>query len=257
MAKTMDKNGRHIQDHTPIGMKRSSITKYFPVVLLLPVVFCTKKDNPSKIRAANPPGVIRKEALNALQLKINELSRKAKEGKYREFSPVDRMLLATGFQAVVAGGYSKGYEGAAKVLEHYLSASGKDLAVDPDYFRESPVIIKLLKRRYQDLNLTPGRVKRDQLRVDPADYGWEDPNLRYMMNPFFLAVKDSLAEGVIHSDYVVRCRIQFHPSSKTYFFLSGDTIIFPDNLGAALESLGMGKPFDLSSAWKDRRDYRK
>jgi hypothetical protein len=238
-------------------MKRFEVLKNLLVIAVLPLMFCSKKDTPSKIKAANPPGVFRKEALNALQLKIDELSLKAKAGKYREFNSVDRMLLATGFQALVAGGYAKGYEGAAKVLEHYLSASGKDLAVDPDYFRKSPVIIKLLKRRYQGLNLTPGRATRGQLRIDPADYGWEDPNLRYMMNPFFLAVKDSLAEGVIHSDYEVRCQIQFHPNSKTYFFLSGDTIIFPDNLGAALESLGMGKPFNLSSAWKDRRDYRK
>jgi hypothetical protein len=228
-----------------------------PIILLLPIVFCSKKDNPSKIRTTDPARIIRRETLNTLQLKIDELSRKAKEGKYREFSPVDRMLLATGFRAVVAGGYAKGYEGAAKVLEHYLSASGKDLAIDPGYFRKSPVIIKLLARRYRDLNITAGTAKHDQLRIDPADYGWEDPNLRYMMNPFFLAVKDSLAEGVIHSDYEVCCRIQFHPDSRTYFFLSGDTIIFPDNLGAALESLGMGKPFNLSSTWKDIRDYRK
>jgi len=230
---------------------------FLPVIIILPLIFCSKKERPPKVYIVNPQRTVSKETIRTLQSKIDELSRKAKEGKYREFSPVDRMLLATGFQALVAVGYKKGYDGAAKVLEHYLSGGGKDLTVDPDYFRRSPVIIKLLERRYQSLKLTPGPAKRDQLRIDPADYGWEDANLRYMMNPFFLKVKDSLAEGVIESDYDVRCRIQFHPDSKTYFFLSGDTIIFPDNLGAALESLGMGKSFNLSSTWKDRRDSHK
>jgi hypothetical protein len=238
-------------------MKRPGIIKFLPAIVLLPLIFCSKKESPPKITVSHPRPAVQQEALRALQSKIDELGRKAKEGKYREFSPIDRMLLATGFQALVAGGYAKGYDGAAQVLEHYLSGSGKDLAVNPDYFRGSPVIIKLLKRRYEDLNLTAGPGKRDELRIDPADHGWEDANLRYMMNPFFLVVKDSLAEGVIHSDYEVRCRIQFHPNSKTYFFLSGDTIIFPDNLGAALESLGMGKPFNLTSAWHDRRDQHK
>jgi hypothetical protein len=237
-------------------MARTGTIKILPVIILLSLIFCSKKENPPKITPVLPQPTIRKEALRALQSKIDELGRKAKAGKYRDFNPLDRMLLATGFQSLVAGGYAQGYDGAAKVLEHYLSGNGRDLAVDPDYFRKSPVVVKLLEKRFQALKLTPGKAKRDQLRIDPADHGWEDANLRYMMNPFFLNIKDSLVEGVIHSEYEVCCRIQFHPDSKTYFFFSGDTIIFPDNLGAALESLGMGKPFELRSSWRDRRAYR-
>jgi hypothetical protein len=238
-------------------MNHPGMAKLTTVVLLLALLYCSQKESPPRIAPEHPRPTVRKEALRALQSKIDELGRKAKAGQYRDFSPLDRMLLATGFQALVAGGYAQGYDGAAKVLEHYLSGNGRELAVDPDYFRKSPVIVKLLERRYQDLELIPGKARRDRLRIDPADHGGEDANLKYMMNPFFLSVKDSLAQGVIHSDYEVRCRIQFHPDSKTYFYFSEDTIIFPDNLGAALESLGMGKPFNLNSSWRDRRVQKK
>jgi hypothetical protein len=178
-------------------------------------------------------------------------------GKYKEFSVADRAMLWLGFQSIVAAGRARGYDGAATVLDHYLSGNGADLIVDPVYFRKSPVLIKVLKEHYQTIALKKDIAKETTRRIDPADYGWLDTNLRYMMNPFHLFIKDSLTEEKIACTYRIKCHIKFYQNSRTYFFLAGDTLVFPDNLGVALESLGMGKPFDLNSSWLDARDYNK
>ncbi|HEX7320495.1 MAG TPA: hypothetical protein VF399_09095 [bacterium] len=224
--------------------------------LLLIINVCSKKDGRAKIDEPYLPRHIKRESAWILQEKINELSDKARSGKYREFSAADRAVLWLGFRSLVAGGYAQGYVGAATVLDHYLSASGKDLAVDPVYFQKSPVIVKVLDRHYKKITLTPNSARQTVIPINPVDYGWLDTNMRYMMNPFSLIIKDSLAEGKIAGMYWIECRIEFYKNARTYFFLAGDTIVFPDNLGVALESLGMGKPFNLTSAWQETRDLK-
>jgi hypothetical protein len=225
-------------------------------LILLILIACSKKDQPAPTGDSDLPQNIKKQSVQILQAKINELSDRARLGKYREFSMADRAVLWLGFRSLVAGGYAQGYAGAATVLDHYLAASGKDLAVDPVYFRKSPVIIKVLKRHYKNIPLVPDSARQTVIPIDPVDYDWLDTNMRYMMNPFKLIIKDSLAGEKIAGAYRIECRIEFSKNARTYFFLAGDTVVFPDNLGVALESLGMGKPFNLTSTWQETRNSK-
>jgi hypothetical protein len=236
------------------GTRGSNLSCVYIIFLIFAA--CSKNDRAEKPDASSLPINIKKESVQILQAKINELSDKARSGKYREFSVADRTVLWLGFKSLVAGGYAQGYAGAATVLDHYLSASGKDLAVDPVYFRKSPVIIRVLDRHYKKITLTPNSARQTVIPINPVDYGWQDTNMRYMMNPFKLIIKDSLAHNKVASTYRIECRIEFYKNARTYFFLAGDTIVFPDNLGVALESLGMGKAFSLTSTWQATRDLK-
>lgn len=240
-------------------MKNGINKKAYTCILCLMLLFllsCSKKDKPVKVSKPDLTSRITKQSLSVLQAKINDLGAKARLGKYKDFSVADRAMLWLGFQSIVAAGRARGYDGAATVLDHYLSGGGEDLAVDPVYFKRSLVVIKVLEEHYKTIVLKKDIAKETTLRIDPADYGWLDTNLRYMMNPFHLFIKDSLAEEKIACTYQVKCHIKFYQNSRTNFFLAGDTLVFPDNLGVALESLGMGKPFDLHSSWKDTRTIR-
>lgn len=195
-------------------------------------------------------------AINLLQTQINTLAAKAKKGKYEEFTKMDKILLWIGFRSLVVGGYLLGLDGAATVLNHYLTSNGKDLAVDPVYFRNSPVVKKILIEHYRRLQTQYKYVKITKIKIYPAQYGRQDSNLYYMMNPFVLTIKDSIAGDTVFSNYTVTSHIEFYKGSVTYFYLPGRIIIFPGSLGAALEPLGMGKPFDLISTWQDVQVYR-
>jgi len=76
------------------------------------------------------------------------------------------------------------------------------------------------------------------------------------MNPFILTIKDSIVGDTIFSNYTVTSHIEFYKGSVTYFCLPGRVIIFPGSLGAALEPLRMGKPFNLISTWQNVQVYR-
>ncbi len=221
--------------------------------MLLCLMVCSKKDKRVKADKPDLASRITKQSMQILQARIDDLSNKTRQGRFNEFNPADRAMLWLGFQSIVAAGRSRGYDGAAAVLDHYLNGKGKDLNVDPVYFQRSPVVIKVLEGHYRTIALKKDIAKETALRIDPAEYGWLDTNLRYMMNPFHLYIKDSLTEEKIASSYQVKCHIKFYQNSRTLFFLAGDTLVFPDNLGVALESLGMGKPFDLKSTWQDTR----
>jgi len=116
-------------------------------------------------------------AINLLQTQINILDAKAKNGKYEEFTKMDKILLWVGFRSFVIGGYLLGLNGAAMVLHHYLTNTGKELAVDPVYFRNSPVVKKFLAEHYQHLQIHDKYVKVTIIKIYPAQYGWQDPNL--------------------------------------------------------------------------------
>ncbi len=221
--------------------------------MLLCSMVCSKKDKPIKADKPDLTSRITKQSIQALQAKINDLSEKTRQGRWKDFSAADRAMLWLGFQSIVYAGRSRGYDGAAAVLDHYLTGKGRVLIVDPVYFQRSPVVIKVLEEHYRTIALKKDIAKETALRIDPAEYGWLDTNMRYMMNPFHLYIKDSLIEEKIAGSYQVKCHIKFYQSSQTLFFLAGDTLVFPDNLGVALESLGMGKPFDLISTWQDTR----
>jgi hypothetical protein len=235
-------------------MKNGINKKAYICILCLMLLFllsCSKKDKPVKTIKPDLTSRITKQSLSVLQAKINDLGAKARLGKYKDFSVADRAMLWLGFQSIVAAGRARGYDGAATVLDHYLAGDGKDLAVDPVFFRRSPVVIRALEGHYKKIALKQNSAKDTILWINPADHGWLDTNLRYMMNPFTLYIKDSLADAKIFSTYRIDCHIEFNKNSRTLFFLAGDTLVFPDNLGVALESLGMGKAFDLHSTWQD------
>ena len=225
----------------------------FMIVIMIFFMACSKKEKPVKAPKVDIATRFTNVSLRVLRAKIDDLSRKAREGRWKDFSAADRAMLLLGFRTIAAAGRGRGFNGSADALDHYLSGDGKEFVADPVNFRESPVVIQVLDKHYRTIVLKKYAAKETPLRIDPQDYGWLDTNLRYMMNPFYLYARDSLAGDSIKSSYRVKCHIKFYQNSQTLFFLAGDTLVFPDNLGVALESLGLGKPFDLVSSWQGTR----
>lgn len=192
--------------------------------------------------------------IGALQTKIDGLAEKAMREKYGQFTLCDKIFLWAGFRVLVVGGYLMGYNGASIVLNHYLAGAGRELYVDPVYFQTSPVIDEILKEHYRYFKIDSVMVKNRIVRINPSDHGWQDINLRYMMNPFTLSIKDSLSDKRLHSTYSIDCEIYFHAPSKTYFSVLGKRLVFPDVLGVVLVKLGMAKPFTLKSHWQRIHD---
>lgn len=87
----------------------------------------------------------------------------------------DRALLQLGVRVGILA-YSSKYPEASLLLRHYIDGDGVDLILDPDLFRESPVILSALESRGVG---THGPIGFHQ---------HEDWGLSLCLNPFFLEV---------------------------------------------------------------------
>lgn len=190
-------------------------------------------------------------SLEIIQRKLNELGKKAKNKEYHKFTILDKTFLKICFHTIIIGGYILGLKGAVKVFKHYLSGEGKELIIEPIYFRKSQVTKEILTKHYKNLRISQGKTKITKIKINPTNYWFKDINLYYMMNPYTFTIKDSLGENLLFSRYEINSFICFYPGTKTYFPLPGKIIVFPGDIGVALEPLGMGKPFKLKSIWYD------
>jgi hypothetical protein len=77
--------------------------------------------------------------------------------------------------ALIAGGYFLAPE-AARITQHYVFGNGEDLYLNADYIKNSPVILK-------NLNLKKNEVRRVALKQK------EDWRLSYALNPLHIKRK--------------------------------------------------------------------
>ncbi|MBK0401879.1 hypothetical protein I5M27_02715 [Adhaeribacter sp. BT258] len=119
------------------------------------------------------------------------------------------------------------YPESANLLEHYLDGTGKNLYLEADYFRKSPVVRK---------NLNSMRVNETkEVRFKQH----EDWRLSYALNPFYLKKGRKMIK--IYQEIEFSTKKGVYTNLNFYFF----KVRLPDRLVHVLKP----KPFMVYISW--------
>jgi hypothetical protein len=110
------------------------------------------------------------------------------------------------FGMIVVGSFL--YPEASQILNHYCFGNGEDLVLESDYIKNSPVVIKELKR------MKIGQKKKVSFTQK------QDWRLSYALNPFYI---EKRKDKVIITQY-----IKFDETNKSYTQFG--PIKLPDNI---------------------------
>lgn len=113
-----------------------------------------------------------------LSLQMAAISNRLQNGPLANFDKLQCRLLYNSMMYI--GGMA--YPEAADILEHYIYGQGKDLYLEPDYLKNSPVIVRHLRE------MRVGESRRVGLKQH------EDWRLSYAVNGFTLTKKQHKAE---------------------------------------------------------------